>query len=278
MNRAAEQGARQEIIRFGRAMYERGYISASEGNLSARLGPGRILVTCSGVHKGFLTADQLMLVDDEGRPLGAGATGSRRLAPTSELPMHLEAYRRRPEIGAVIHAHPPHAISLSIAGLSLADCLLPEAIVLLGLIPTTAYATPSSEENAAAIRALIGRHDALVLQRHGALTVGTDLMEAFIRLEVVEQSARIAFMLAQLGVRNPLEPAEVRKLLHLREQMGLARPGEAEAFCEACGVCHPAGEHTPLARPALGPPSASPDPAAVRALVADLVHKALGEA
>jgi L-fuculose-phosphate aldolase len=230
---------RQEIVKIGRLMYDKGLILASDGNISARLGHGRILLTPSGLHKGLLEPDQLIIVDETGKKVG----GPRHLNPTSELPMHLEAYRQRPEVTAVVHAHPPYAVTLSIAGISLAECLLPEAVVFLGSIPTTAYATPSSEENAQVVRALIGQYDGLVLRRHGSLTVGTSPMQAFMRLETLERHAFIAYLLATLGVKNPMLPADVQKLLLIRQQLGLSRPGESEIFCEQCGVCHPAGEH-----------------------------------
>jgi L-fuculose-phosphate aldolase len=275
-----EEELRREIVRAGRLMYDKGFISASDGNVSARLEPGRILMTPSGLHKGFLEPEQIVVVDEDGRLLGQRNPAGQGLKPTSEMPMHLAAYRRRPDIGAVVHAHPPITIALSIAGIPLANCLLPEVIVFLGLIPTTEYATPSSEENVRAIRDLIANHDAIVLQRHGSLTVGREPIEAFMRLETVEQNARIAFMLAQLGASNPLPPAEVRKLLRQRESMGLCRPGEAEAFCDVCGVCHDGDQHAPTLRPAGSGERSSParpvDPAAVRQLVSQVVRKTLG--
>jgi L-fuculose-phosphate aldolase len=231
-----ERQLREEIVRVGRLMYEKGFIVASDGNISARAGRGRILLTPSGLHKGFLEPEQLLVVDEQGRSAGLATTANRHLKPTSELPMHLAAYRRRPDVLAVVHAHPPITIALSIAGISMATCLLPEVIVTLGLIPTTEYAMPSSEENVRAISTLIDHHDALVLQRHGSLTVGASPMHAYMRLETLEQNARILFALAQLGVENPLDPTEVGKLLQLRQQMGLSHPGESAEFCESCGV------------------------------------------
>ncbi len=275
----AEYQLRHEIVRICRLMYQQGFISASDGNVSARLAPGRLLITPSGLHKGFVEPEQLLVIDEAGVPLGPRTAANRGLRPTSELPMHLEAYHQRPDIGAVVHAHPPTTIALSIAGISLTDCLIPEAIVMLGIIPTTQYATPSSTENQVAIRHLIAYHDALVLQRHGSLTVGKDLMQAFMRLETLEQTARIALILAQLGVHKPLEPEEVIKLMRMREQMGLARPGEAAAFCAACGVCHPDGAHVP--QPVSTPPNGNPlttDPDKIRTLVAQVVRRTLGEA
>lgn len=294
----SETQLRQEIARIGRLMYEKGFISASDGNISARLSPGRILITPSGLHKGFLEPGDLLIVNEDGQQVGARTFGAKKLKPTSEMPMHLEVYRQRPDVSAVVHAHPPITIALTIAGIPLADCLLPEVIVFLGLIPTTAYATPSSEENVLAIRSLIVKHDALVLQRHGSLTVGDSPMQAFMRLETVEQNARIAFMLAQLGVHNPMPPDEVRKLLRQREAMGLSRPGEAADFCTVCGVCHTGEGHAPTMllgtfrdrTPVSGklPPNSSPQflppiqqPAvndeAIRDIVSRVVHKTLGE-
>ena len=238
-----EYQLRQQIVRVGRLLYDKGFISASDGNISARMEPGRILITPSGLHKGFLEPDELLLIDEEGNRVGISTSTNRKAKPTSELPMHLEAYRLRPDIGAIVHAHPPITIALSIAGIPLADCILPEVIVTLGLIPTTEYATPSSEESVRAIREFIQNHDALVLQRHGTVTVGSDPMQGFMRLETVEQNARIAYMLAQLGASNPLPAEEVSKLLAQRAEMGLSRPGEAKEFCDVCGVCHTGDVH-----------------------------------
>ena len=235
-NETRERQLRQEIIRVGQLMYARGLLCGFEGNLSARLDGERLLITPSGLHKGLMREEQLLVVDLDGRVLVAATDGARPLRPTSELPMHLEAYRRRPDVAAVVHAHPPITVALSIAGVPMDTPLLPEVIVLLGLIPTTAYAMSSSDEGAAAIRDLIAEHDALILQRHGTLTVGTTLTEAFMRLETVEQNARIHFMLAQLAAERPLPAAELGKLLRLRRAMGLERPGDAAAFQAQWGV------------------------------------------
>lgn len=278
--RKTEQQLREELVRIGQLMYQKGFIAASDGNVSVRLDAERVLITPSGLHKGLLEPDDLVVVDMEGRMLGYGRHRSRQLRPTSELPMHLEAYRLRPDINAVVHAHPPIAVALSIAGIPLNDCLLPEVIVFLGLIPTTAYATPSSEENVRAIREFIGHHDGLVLQRHGSLTVGKDPMQAFMRLETLEQQARMRFMLAQLGAYNPMPPEEIRKLLAMRVKMGLAHPGEEEMFCTQCGVNHLGETHLQAMQPnpnAVLSGTAVPDEAVVRQKVAQIVATTLGK-
>jgi L-fuculose-phosphate aldolase len=240
-----EAQLRAEIVRIGRLIHARDLVDGTAGNLSTRLGPDHLLATPSGLAKGFLEPDDLIVVDKEGR-LAAGRPG---LKPTSELAMHLEAYRRRPDIGGVVHAHPVTTVALSIAGVSLAECVIPEAIVFLGLVPTTPYATPSSDENRQAIAAEIGRHDAIVLQYHGTLTVGRTVTEAYQRLETLEHTAKIIALSRLLGGGPPLPPEQVSKLLAARHALGLERPGDAQAFCVACGVCHAEGEHQPPNRP-----------------------------
>jgi len=229
---------REEIVRVCRLLHEKGYVTATDGNVSVRLSKNRILSTPSGFGKGFLTPEQLVVTNLEGRKVPSREPASRSLEPTSELLMHLEAYRQRPDIGAVIHAHPPLCVALSIAGISLAKCLLPEVVVTLGLIPTVEYATPSSAEGPGAIRDLIVNHDALIIQRHGTLTVGNDPLDAYLKLEKVEHLAHVTLILRQLGRETPLPPAEVAKLLQMRREKGLARAGEEEDFCASCGVCN----------------------------------------
>jgi L-fuculose-phosphate aldolase len=224
-----ETGLRRDIVQICHLLYQKGFICASDGNVSLRLGPDRFLITPSGLHKGLLEAGQVLLVNESGRPVETTAA-NEQLKPTSELPMHLEAYRQRPDITAVVHAHPPTAVALSIAGIDMATYLLPEVIVFLGRIPTTDYTIPSGPENAAAIRELIQHHDGLVLKRHGALTVGSSPLQAFMRMETLEQQARILFKLNQLGYDEPMPAADVAKLLQMRQQMGLLHAGEMETF------------------------------------------------
>lgn len=275
-----EQNLRQEIVQIGRLMYEKGFIAASDGNVSARIGHDRLLITPSGLHKGLLEPEQLLIVDMDGEVKGPRTTVNRRLKPTSELPMHLEAYRQRPDIDAVVHAHPPITIALSIAGIPMADCLLPEVIVFLGIIPTTEYATPSGKENVRAIHDFIKHHDGIVLKRHGSLTVGDSPMQAFMRLETMEQQARIRFMLAQLGTHNPMPAEEVRKLLQMRQQMGLGHDADCAEFCEVCGVCHEGDAHLPAMQSTTNGKTAvipNVDPADVRTMVSQIVRQTLGE-
>ena len=261
---------RAEIVRVGQMMHARELVDGFSGNLSARLGPDHILATPSGLAKGMLEPEQLIIVDLAGQVVEA-APGMR---PTSELLMHLEAYRRRPDISAVVHAHPMTAVALTIAGVSLAECVIPEAVVVFGLVPTTPYATPSSIENQHAISELIVGHDAILLAYHGSLTVGRSVTEAYLRLESLEHTAKIIALSRLLGGGPALPPEQVAKLLQTRQEWGFSRPGDLEEFCLACGVCHAAGEHRPPARPAWDDTAASEEERLVR-VIAEKVRQAL---
>ena len=242
----AERALRDELVRIGQLMHTRGYVTATDGNISARLDKDRFLVTPSGLSKGFMRPDQMIVIDWDAKPIGAGRYGANRdLKPSSEILLHLEAYRQRPDVKAVVHAHPVNAIALSIAGISLARCLIPEVIVNLGMIPTTDYAMPASAEGANVIRDLIRRYDALILQRHGSVTIGKDPWEAYLNLEKLENVAEITFKLLLLGRELPFPPGAVDKLIEKREKAGLMHEGQREEIESACSVCQLAG-HCPL--------------------------------
>lgn len=217
-----DQALRQGIIAIGQEMYRRDFISGAAGNISARLPDGNLLITPSGINKGKLTPDDMLVIDRDGNCLGGDAT----CRPSSELPMHLEVYRRRPDAGAVIHAHPITCVALSLVGISLQDAYIPEALVMLGPVPTTPYATPSSTENRDAISGLIANHDAIILAHHGSLTVGRDLEEAYARLEILEHTAKTVALAFQMGTPRQLSPQAVEKLLAMRQKMGLAHGQE----------------------------------------------------
>ncbi len=230
--RMAEHELRREMVRVGRLMWERGYVAATDGNLSARLGANRLLVTASGVSKGFLSDEDLVIIRPDGEPLSSYR--GRDLHPSTEIAMHLEVYRQRPDVHAVIHAHPPLATAFSIAGVSLARCVIPEVIVTLGGIPTAEYATPGTAEVPESIQQSIGQYDAMILAHHGSLTVGETLWEAYLRLEKVEHTAQITLAAHQLGQVNTLSPQAVEKLAEKRREL-LQRQGRD--ICEGCSVC-----------------------------------------
>ncbi|MGD9147590.1 MAG: class II aldolase/adducin family protein [Anaerolineae bacterium] len=239
--RLSEHEMRQEMIRVGRLMWERGYVAATDGNLSARLGGDRLLVTASGLSKGFLSNDDLVVIRLDGEPVSSYR--GRGLRASSEISMHLEVYRQRSDVSAVVHAHPPLATAFSIAGVSLARCVIPEVIVTMGGIFTAEYATPGTTEVPASIRQAIRDYDALIMAHHGSLTVGRTLWEAYMRLEKVEHTAEITLAAQQLGRVNTLAPREVDKLLEKRREL-LQREGRD--ICEGCTVCVLGDEYSPL--------------------------------
>jgi len=230
--RMSEHELRREMIRVGRLVWERGFVAATDGNLSARMGGNRLLVTASGVSKGFLTDEDLVIIRLDGEPVSSYR--GRHSHPSTEIAMHLEVYRQRPDVNAVIHAHPPLATAFSIAGVSLARCVIPEVIVSMGAIPTAEYATPGTAEVPASIRDTIREYDAMILAHHGSLTVGETLWEAYLRLEKVEHTAQITLAAQQLGQVSTLSPQAVEKLAEKRREV-LQRQGRD--ICEGCSIC-----------------------------------------
>jgi len=240
--RQQEAALREEIVRICRLMWEKGFVAASDGNVSVRLGDDRLLTTPSGVSKGFLSPSHVVVTDMDGKPVRSFGHGDRQLKPSSEILLHLEVYRQRPDVCAVVHAHPPLAIAFTIAGISLAQCILPEVVVNLGEVPTTAYATPATAEGPAVIRDLIRDHDALIIDRHGTVTVGQTLFDAYMKLEKVEHLAQVTLAARQLGRVSLLPPEEVRKLVQIRRQaLGLS-PEYQGPGCVRCGACGKEGD------------------------------------
>ena len=217
---ATERDLRLAIVEAGRMCYAQGLMPANNGNISVRMGENRVVITPSTLCKGRLELDDLLVMDMYGRVLKADPRKRRKLS--SETPMHLEVYRQRPDVQAVIHAHPAHATALTVAGIPLPDDVLPELLEGLGPVPTTDFATPSSSENAYAIREYILHHDAVLIRNHGAITVGRDLEEAFINLERVEHVARVIVMASGLGEIQHLPPEMIQKLHDLRKKMKTA--------------------------------------------------------
>lgn len=226
--RDIEKQLREEIVRFGKLMHQRRYVAATDGNITVRLGEDRLLATPSGVSKGMMTPDLLVVTDMDGRPL------DKRQKPSAEIRTHLACYRKRSDVRAVVHAHPPFSTALTIAGISLAPCVIPEVVFTLGSIPTCRYATPASADVPKVIENMIGNFDAILLDRHGTLTVGGTLFDAYKKLEKVEHTAEIIFYARQIGAVRTLPPHEIEHLLAIRKSMGLR---DIHLACDQCGVC-----------------------------------------
>jgi L-fuculose-phosphate aldolase len=211
---------RQDIVEVGRRLWLRGYVASNDGNISVRLGPDRLLMTPAGVSKGFMTPDVMVVTDLDGR-LVEGAPGHR---PSSEIQMHLVAYRLRPDVGAVVHAHPPLSTGFAVAGIPLDRAVLAEVVTTLGSIPIAEYGTPSTQELADAVAPYLRSHDGLLLANHGALALGVDLFAAYYKMETIEHFARISLVARQLGREHLLSRQEVDRLQQLRATYGIAAP------------------------------------------------------
>ena len=209
---ATEIDLKQEIVCICRMLHRKNYLAATDGNVSVRLGKDRLLTTPSGVHKGLMEAEQIITVYLEGRVL----EGEGR--PTSELRMHLLAYELRPDVGAVVHAHLPYATACTLAGIDLLESILPEVVITLGGIPTAPYATPGTPEVPVAIRDYLREYDAILLSRHGAITVGREVRDAYSKMEKLEHTARVVLAARLQGHLPPLPAAEVEKLRRLGEK------------------------------------------------------------
>lgn len=186
---------KKQLVRVCHLLAEKDYVSAMDGNVSARLPDGTFLATPTMLHKGFITEEDLIIVDAQGRK----RSGHPERQPTSEMAMHLACYRARTDVQAVVHAHPPTAIAFTLAGISLAGCVLPEVVLTLGQIPTAPYQTTGTAALAETIRSLVETHDAILMDRHGAITVGRDLIDAFGKMEKVEHTALITWRAHTLG-------------------------------------------------------------------------------
>jgi L-fuculose-phosphate aldolase len=253
-NPASESTLRADIVEVGRRMYARGYTASNDGNISVRLGADRLLMTPKSVCKGFMTPDMMCVTDLEGRKL----QGDRD--PSSEMLMHLEVYRQRPDAQAVVHAHPPTATGFAVAGIPLDRAVLAEVLTTLGSIPIAEYATPSTRELPEAVRKFVKAYDGMLLANHGALTIGGDLYAAYYKMETIEHFAKISLVARLLGRENLISRGEVERLQALRGSYGIQAPAPicatdetAAADCQVVQAPESAGSR--LVADIVGPPS-----------------------
>ncbi len=205
-----EQQYRDEIVHFGKLLHQNGLIAATDGNLSVRLGNARILATPTLMSKGLMAPDDLVVVDQQGKKV----SGTREVS--SEIAMHLLIYRQRPDVNAVVHAHPPTATGYAAAGIALDRALCSEIIVTLGSVPLANYETPGTPELAEALAPLLAEHDAILMANHGVVTCGADLLNAYMNMETVEHFAKIALVTHLLGKQQTLSDQHVDKLRQIR--------------------------------------------------------------
>jgi L-fuculose-phosphate aldolase len=237
---------KEDICEVGRRLYRHGYIAAMEGNVSVRISEEEVLSTPAGVCKGYLTPDMIVSCDFSGKRM----EGNLRVS--TEIEMHLTVYRARPDVRAVVHAHPPKSTAFAVAGVPLNRAVLAEVIVTLGCVPLAEYGTPSTKQLADSVDRLVRTSDGLLLSNHGALTVGKDAIDAYYKMEVVEHFAEITLISRLLGGERLLPREEVSRLLELRRGVyQLEGPPGGEACpvpAEAAGRASRGSETIELSR------------------------------
>lgn len=208
---------REQICDVCHKMWQKGWVAANDGNVSVKLEDGTFLATPTGMSKSFITPEKLVHIDKEGNILEA-EDGCR---PSSEIKMHLRCYQEREDVGAVLHAHPPVATGFAVANKALDEYSMIETVIALGSVPVTPYGTPSTYEVPEAIAPYLGEHDAVLLQNHGALTVGADVITAYYRMETLELFAQISLNAHLLGGAKEISRENIDRLISMRKGYGV---------------------------------------------------------
>ena len=217
---AGEFELKKQIVEIGKRIWNRGYVAANDGNISVLLNDRELLTTPTGVSKGFMTPDMIIKCDREGNMIA----GNPNYRPSSEVKMHLEVYKERPDVKSVVHAHPAFATSFAVAGIPLDKCVLPEAIIVIGSVPIAPYGLPSTQELPEKMRPFIKKSDAILMENHGALTMGNSLLNAYFKMETLEHTASIVWKAMQLGNVNVMSTHERDRLMTLRDRFNLNSP------------------------------------------------------
>jgi len=215
---------KQLMCEIGKRVYNRGMVASNDGNFSVKLNDNEFLCTPTGVSKGFMTPEYICKVDAKGNVLEANPG----FKPSSEVKMHMRIYEKRPDVKAVVHAHPIYATAFAINGMALEDPIMPEAVLFLGGVPLAKYGTPSTMEIPDAIEEFLPHYDQVLLENHGALAWGADILSAYHKLESVEFYAELLFKSRMLGNPQNLNEEQVEKLYDIRRSMNL--PGKHPAI------------------------------------------------
>jgi L-fuculose-phosphate aldolase len=232
----SEKELRQNIVDIGRLMYQKGWVAANDGNISIKLSSDRILCTPTGVSKGMMHPDDLIICDMKGKKVEG------RRERTSEIAMHTTVFEMRPDVNAVVHAHPPVSTGFASAGKSLNLALLPEVIITLGCVPLAEYGLPGTPALTAPMLPYIPKYDAILMANHGAVCYGEDVYKAFFRMETMEHFARITLVAELLGGPTVLPKSEVDKLFDSRTRYGVTARSSVEAFCPVVAEDRNGGE------------------------------------
>ena len=200
---------KEQICGVCHKMWQLGWVAANDGNVSVKLEDGRIIATPTGMSKSFITPEKLIILDESGNVLEA----AEGLKPSSEIKMHLRCYEKRSDVFSVIHAHPPGATGFAVAHKAMDMYNMIEDVAVIGSVPLTPYGTPSTVD---AIEPYLEEHDVMLLENHGALAVGSDVITAFYRMESLELWAKITINAVILGGSFDISRENIQKLIDLR--------------------------------------------------------------
>jgi L-fuculose-phosphate aldolase len=243
-----EYELKKQICEIGKRIYNRNMVAANDGNISVRLSANEFLCTPTGVSKGFMTPEYICKVDASGKLVQSAGN----FKPSSEIKMHMRVYEKRPDVCAVVHAHPTFATSFAIAGIPLNQPIMPEAVISLGCVPIAEYGTPSTSEIPDNVEKYLPYYDAVLLESHGALTWGCDLITAYYKMESVEFYAELLYKSRMLGGPKEFDRQQIERLYELRRQMGLPGKHPADLCLNKSGRnCHSCGQ-APAAGPGAG--------------------------
>ncbi len=221
MSFMTEKEAREAICEVGHNLWKLGFVAANDGNISVKLDEDVFLATPTGTSKRILRPEMLILVNGKNQVIKE-APGYK---PSSEFKMHLSCYEERPDIKAVVHAHPPTATGFAIAHIPLDDYSMPEAVIFLGSVPIAPYDTPGSAGLAESIKPFLQYHDTILMENHGAVCVGVDLTQAYYRMETLEHYAKVSLTARQLGGANPLPMDKIEECIEIGKGCPLRHPG-----------------------------------------------------
>ena len=213
----SEYEIKKQICEIGKRIYNQGMVASNDGNISVKLNDNEFLCTPTGVSKGFMTPEYICKVDANGKVIQANAG----FKPSSEIKMHMRVYKNRPDVKAVVHAHPLYATGFAIAGIPLTQPIMPEAVIALGCVPIAEYGTPSTEEIPDAVEKYLQSFDAVLLENHGALTFSDSLLNAYHKMESVEFYAKLLYISKQIGGPQELSKAQVERLYEIRRSFGM---------------------------------------------------------
>lgn len=208
-----EHAVKRDIIEIGKRMYNKGFIASNDGNISVRVSENDILITASGVSKGYMNMADIVKIDKMGHVVDGSAK------PSSEMKMHIAVYRSRNDVKAIVHAHPPKTTAFAVTHTKLDKVILPEVVFSLGNIAVVEYSTPTTKEVPRAVEKYINVSDVIILANHGALTVGNDIYDAYFKMETLEHFATISLYAKLIGNENYLDEKQVKELIEIRTKV-----------------------------------------------------------